>query len=742
MERFFGQSEIPLDWKPNLFVESFTGVFEALAVLICCLVHCVVIRVLRRFGLITPCSCRARFRKRIIGYSFENCGVDDQLERFPKKAALEGFAELSSSVRVVEAGIAMAEARFEAGGDDGQSGYSTPAEALTDREQSDHDQDVKDRELFEALHNERETLAALYSELEQERNCSATAASEALAMISRLQEEKAAVQLEARQFQRMVLEKAMYDQEAIEALNELLASREEEKIALEEEICLCREKLESVMREERRQSLEKADEGGVSLLSPTLTESPILTVKEKIITPPGAGREEQPKCVDKFSTSKSQIITALVRDGQLGLGRRFGKSEERDDAKPEFPGFVSLRRRWGSQEVTSFKTLEQTKEERQIEERRIEERRLSVLEYVMRFEQQQQQGVRLPVKMQSVTKHPRSAEEPRSKTRSADESASSVTSRKDEPTPRVLTRDDSLRRRLFEEEECDEEQKLQVVEDAGRCEELPSGDDKDCSGTDDADECVEKALFVHDVYEVQKSPYEAPAHVMGDDAEMQPATPSDRLGKPDLQTFETDEERDCLCLIHPSNVHEEVEDSEEDLHWEDLEGKVRYKTLRVSKSLRIRDNARPEVEEEVQELTQRLQALEADKHFMKQTIESLRRENGEMKLLQELAQQFRELGSVEQQELWPKRTPMTAQFQGLMSFARVRSNAQAHLNKLAQTCLKGTESTEHQAERSVGLSRLLQKSPERLPGTRLTRSTSWKAEKIIPFTALSRKNER
>ena len=64
------------------------------------------------------------------------------------------------------------------------------------------------------------------------------------------------------------------------------------------------------------------------------------------------------------------------------------------------------------------------------------------------------------------------------------------------------------------------------------------------------------------------------------------------------------------------------------------------------------------------------------------------------------------------------------------------------MSRLAQTCLKGTESTEHQAERSVGLSRLLQKSPERLPGTRLTRSTSWKAEKIIPFTALSRKNER
>lgn len=678
MERPFRQSEIHLDWKPNLFVESFTGVLEALAVLIFCFVHSLVIRVLRRSGLRTPCSCPPHFRKDLmpsLDHSFgfkENCR-SDQFGSFSKKTGLEDFAELTANVGAVDCGFAMAESRCEAGANNGLSGYSTPAEDLTDREQMDidNDQDVKDRELLEALQSERETLTALHNELEQERNCSATAASEALAMISRLQEEKAAVQLEARQFQRMVLEKAMYDQEAIEVLNELLVSREEEKLALEEEIRVCREKLDSVMREEKGQSLTPnaiADEGRALLHSPVPLQSPILM--EKIITTLESGRDEQPECVDKFSTTKSQVLTAFVQDGQLGLGRKFGKSEVRDEEKSEFPGFASLRRRWGSQEV-SVKTLEQTKEERQIKERR-----LSVLEYVMKFEQQQKQGVRLPVKMHSVTRHPNSADESRSTTRSVhiDECMSSITSREDELTSPVLTNDDSLRRRLFEEEDCEEEQKSkassseEVVEEGGRYEERSSG--KSANGikimasrsTDNADECVEKALYVHDVYEVQKSPYEVPAPFLGD-AEMQPATPSDRLGKPDLQTFERDEDKDCLCLIHPSDLHDEVENSENELQWEDLQGKVRYKTLRVSKSLRIRDNFRPEVEEEVQELTQRLQALEADKYFMKQTIESLRRENGEMKLLQDLAEQFRELGGVEQQELWPRRMPMTLQLQ-------------------------------------------------------------------------------
>ncbi|KAL2462969.1 putative myosin-binding protein 5 [Forsythia ovata] len=57
---------------------------------------------------------------------------------------------------------------------------------------------------------------ALYMELDEERSASAVAANNAMAMITRLQAEKAAVQMEALQYQRMMEEQAEYDQEALQ----------------------------------------------------------------------------------------------------------------------------------------------------------------------------------------------------------------------------------------------------------------------------------------------------------------------------------------------------------------------------------------------------------------------------------------------------------------------------------------------------------------------------------------------
>lgn len=70
------------------------------------------------------------------------------------------------------------------------------------------------------------------------------------------------------------------------------------------------------------------------------------------------------------------------------------------------------------------------------------------------------------------------------------------------------------------------------------------------------------------------------------------------------------------------------------------------------------------MEEEVEQLTHRLKTLEADRYLMKQTIDSLRRENGEMKLIQEIAQQSRELRGLEQKEIQSMSfPPQTLQFQ-------------------------------------------------------------------------------
>ncbi|XP_019179735.1 PREDICTED: uncharacterized protein LOC109174953 isoform X2 [Ipomoea nil] len=87
-----------------------------------------------------------------------------------------------------------------------------------------------------ALEEEQASRAALYLELEKERNAAATAADEAMAMILRLQEEKASIEMEARQYQRIIEEKSAYDEEEMNILKEILVRREREKHFLEKEV--------------------------------------------------------------------------------------------------------------------------------------------------------------------------------------------------------------------------------------------------------------------------------------------------------------------------------------------------------------------------------------------------------------------------------------------------------------------------------------------------------------------------
>ncbi|KAF8034721.1 hypothetical protein BT93_C0896 [Corymbia citriodora subsp. variegata] len=94
-----------------------------------------------------------------------------------------------------------------------------------------------------ALKAERKALSALYAELEEERSASAVATNQTMAMITRLQEEKAAMQMEALQYQRMMEEQSEYDQEALQLLNELMIKREREKEELEKELAMYRQKV-------------------------------------------------------------------------------------------------------------------------------------------------------------------------------------------------------------------------------------------------------------------------------------------------------------------------------------------------------------------------------------------------------------------------------------------------------------------------------------------------------------------
>lgn len=87
-----------------------------------------------------------------------------------------------------------------------------------------------------ALEEERTARASLFVELEEERAAAATAADEAIAMITRLQNEKASFEMEARQYHREVEEKFSYDEEKMNILREILVKRDIDYHVLEKEI--------------------------------------------------------------------------------------------------------------------------------------------------------------------------------------------------------------------------------------------------------------------------------------------------------------------------------------------------------------------------------------------------------------------------------------------------------------------------------------------------------------------------
>ncbi|KZV22509.1 hypothetical protein F511_09031 [Dorcoceras hygrometricum] len=102
------------------------------------------------------------------------------------------------------------------------------------------DDDIEGKGMLDRLKQQVEQdniyMNSLYKELEEERNAAAVAANEAMAMITRLQEEKASLHMEALQYLRMMEEQAEYDVEALERANDVIAEKEKELQDLEAEL--------------------------------------------------------------------------------------------------------------------------------------------------------------------------------------------------------------------------------------------------------------------------------------------------------------------------------------------------------------------------------------------------------------------------------------------------------------------------------------------------------------------------
>lgn len=92
------------------------------------------------------------------------------------------------------------------------------------------------QQLKKQVSDNKKTLVTLYMELDEERSAATVAANNAMAMITRLQAEKAGVHMEALQYQRMMDEQAEYDEEAIQILKDLLLKKEEDVRVLESQL--------------------------------------------------------------------------------------------------------------------------------------------------------------------------------------------------------------------------------------------------------------------------------------------------------------------------------------------------------------------------------------------------------------------------------------------------------------------------------------------------------------------------
>ncbi|CAL1358681.1 unnamed protein product [Linum trigynum] len=100
--------------------------------------------------------------------------------------------------------------------------------------------------LREALHAQQQILHDLYRELDAEREAAATAASETMSMILRLQGEKSVLKMEANQYKRMAEEKMCHAEEALALCEDLMFQKEMEIASLQFQLQSYRNRLVSM----------------------------------------------------------------------------------------------------------------------------------------------------------------------------------------------------------------------------------------------------------------------------------------------------------------------------------------------------------------------------------------------------------------------------------------------------------------------------------------------------------------
>eukprot|EP01018_Ginkgo_biloba_P035741 Gb_39049 [translate_table: standard] len=427
---------------------------------------------------------------------------------------------------------------------------------------------VVDR-LKRTLEAERKALNTLYSELEEERSASAIAANETMAMITRLQEEKAAVQMEALQYQRMMEEQSEYDQEALQLLNEILVKREKEKQELEKEVELYRKRLLQYEAKERRMEKRRKEEEG---------ESRTPAEKRDEIDPHLEGKNnEQDQTPDNHSRRIRTSSTSSLSDDSDEISSDVNDVDDGFDlhqSNQNTPAELTMSAGRGYEDPQQKSSLDESLAD-------FEEERLSILEQLKVLEEKLHT---LADDEQIGMAHPEANGVPK-------DSFESVI-REDYPMQ-------------------------------------------------DKTQHYDGSLSLHDGYEMPddlKGTYEdkVSMETMNGNSDH-----SHGNGSPVATRVAGAKAKRLLPLFDATSVDEDAIH-----HTEEFSQAVPSDDWRTV-SMVARDNNRLAIEEEVYHVYERLQALEADREFLKHSIKSLRKGDEGMKLLQEIAQHLRDLRSVE-----------------------------------------------------------------------------------------------
>lgn len=184
---------------------SLAGAFLDLALTWACLcVAALAAAAGRLLGLPLPCTCARPHLPCFLAF----------LARYPSRAV----GSLHTALR---ARFPFAEG--DTGTTDGHQEEAGEEERASDTEGAD-------------LRRREEARAVLQRELEKERSAAASAAEEAMAMILRLQKDKSALEIEARQQRRTADERCAFYEDEIEELRDIVLVREREARALRKEV--------------------------------------------------------------------------------------------------------------------------------------------------------------------------------------------------------------------------------------------------------------------------------------------------------------------------------------------------------------------------------------------------------------------------------------------------------------------------------------------------------------------------